>query len=135
MKKVTLLELVATKIIYAVLLALYYWMFARRDWHDYYSTIQNVVAIITIFFFVYQYVRIKKYKQEITDELATQNLKRTDSICIKIFSVAVIITAFMGAIEIINNLQMGYEVLTVILKNNRLPLLPAQLPSTNMLSI
>ena len=108
MKKVTLLELVATKIIYAVLLALYYWMFARRDWHDYYSTIQNVVAIITIFFFVYQYVRIKKYKQEITDELATQNLKRTDSICIKIFSVAVIITAFMGAIEIINNLQMGY---------------------------
>mgnify|MGYP003591124459 CR=1 FL=1 len=45
MKKVTLLELVATKIIYAVLLALYYWMFARRDWHDYYSTLQNVVAI------------------------------------------------------------------------------------------
>ena len=114
MKKVTLLELVATKIIYAVLLALYYWMFARRDWHDYYSTIQNVVAIITIFFFVYQYVRIKKYKQEITDELATQNLKRTDSICIKIFSVAVIITAFMGAIEIINNLQMGYVIMGIL---------------------
>ncbi len=114
MKKVTLLELVATKIIYAVLLALYYWMFARRDWHDYYSTIQNVVAIITIFFFVYQYVRIKKYKQEITDELATQNLKRTDSICIKIFSVAVIITAFMGAIEIINNLQMGYVLMGIL---------------------
>ena len=114
MKKVTLLELVATKIIYAVLLALYYWMFARRDWHDYYSTLQNVVAIITIFFFVYQYVRIKKYKQEITDELATQNLKRTDSICIKIFSVAVIITAFMGAIEIINNLQMGYVLMGIL---------------------
>ena len=114
MKKVTLLELVATKIIYAVLLALYYWMFARRDWHDYYSTIQNVVAIITIFFFVYQYVRIKKYRQEITDELATQNLKRTDSICIKIFSVAVIITAFMGAIEIINNLQMGYVLMGIL---------------------
>ena len=114
MKKVTLLELVATKIIYAVLLALYYWMFARRDWHDYYSTIQNVVEIITIFFFVYQYVRIKKYKQEITDELATQNLKRTDSICIKIFSVAVIITAFMGAIEIINNLQMGYVLMGIL---------------------
>ena len=114
MKKVTLLELVATKIIYAVLLTLYYWMFARRDWHDYYSTIQNVVAIITIFFFVYQYVRIKKYKQEITDELATQNLKRTDSICIKIFSVAVIITAFMGAIEIINNLQMGYVLMGIL---------------------
>ena len=118
MKKVTLLELVATKIIYAVLLALYYWMFARRDWHDYYSTIQNVVAIITIFFFVYQYVRIKKYKQEITDELATQNLKRTDSICIKIFSVAVIITAFMGAIEIINNLQMGYVLMGILVASS-----------------
>ena len=36
-KKVTLLELVATKVIYAVLIAVYYWMWARRDWHDYYE--------------------------------------------------------------------------------------------------
>ena len=31
MKKVTLKELVADKIIFAVLVALYYWMWARND--------------------------------------------------------------------------------------------------------
>ena len=31
-KKVTLRELVANKIVFAVLLALYYWMRARRNW-------------------------------------------------------------------------------------------------------
>ena len=42
MKKVTLKELVADKIIFAVLVALYYWMWARNDWKDYYTTVQNV---------------------------------------------------------------------------------------------
>ncbi len=32
--KVTLKELVGTKIIYAVLLVCYYWMWARRDWQE-----------------------------------------------------------------------------------------------------
>ena len=34
--KVTLKEIVGTKIIYAALLVSYYWMWARRDWHNYY---------------------------------------------------------------------------------------------------
>ena len=33
--KVTLKEIVGTKIIYAALLVCYYWMWARRDWHTY----------------------------------------------------------------------------------------------------
>lgn len=37
MKKVTLKELVADKIIFAVLVALYYWMWARNDWKDFLS--------------------------------------------------------------------------------------------------
>ena len=44
MKKVTLKELVAGKIIFAVLVALYYWMWARNDWKDFYPTIQIVVV-------------------------------------------------------------------------------------------
>ena len=52
--KVTLKELVGTKIIYAVLLVSYYWMWARRDWHDYYETVQMVVGIFTIVFFLLQ---------------------------------------------------------------------------------
>ena len=49
--KVPLKELVGRKIIYAVLLVCYYWMWARRDWHDYYETIQNMVFVFTAVFF------------------------------------------------------------------------------------
>ena len=49
--KVTLKETVGTKIIYALLLVCYYWMWARRDWHNYYETIQNTLAIFTVVFF------------------------------------------------------------------------------------
>ena len=41
MKKVSLRELVADKIIFAILIAIYYWMWARNDWKDYYTTIQT----------------------------------------------------------------------------------------------
>ena len=78
--KVTLKEIERTKIIYAVLLTCYYWMWARRDWHDYYMTIQNVVFIFTAIFFAMQANRIRKYRKEETDELAIQNLRRTDAI-------------------------------------------------------
>ena len=40
MKKVSLREIVADKIIFAILIALYYWMWARNDWHNYYTSIQ-----------------------------------------------------------------------------------------------
>ena len=50
MKKVTLKELVADKIIFAVLVALYYWMLARNDWKDFYPTIQTVVGGFTFWY-------------------------------------------------------------------------------------
>ena len=37
MKKVSLRELVADKIIFAVLIAVYYWTWARNDWKGYYT--------------------------------------------------------------------------------------------------
>ncbi len=52
MKKVTLKELVADKIIFAVLVALYYWMWARNDWKNFYPTIQTVVGGFTFWYFV-----------------------------------------------------------------------------------
>lgn len=48
--KVSLKEMVGTKIIYAILLICYYWMWARRDWHNYYTTIQNTVMVFTFVF-------------------------------------------------------------------------------------
>ena len=52
MKKVTLKELVAAKIIFAVLVAFYYWMWARNDWKDFYPTIQTNVKPPTMVWIV-----------------------------------------------------------------------------------
>ena len=76
MKKVTLRELVADKIVFAALITLYYWMWARNDWKDSYQTIQNVIFVFTFFYFIFRASRLKKYKQETIDEMAELNLKR-----------------------------------------------------------
>ena len=109
-KKVNLREIVGTKIIYAVLVAFYYWMWARRDWHDFYITIQNVVSVFTLVFLLLQASRIRKYKKESFDELAEQNLKVTDSICLKISMVVLVVIAFLGALTILDAIMMGYAI-------------------------
>lgn len=114
-KKVTLLELVATKIICAVLIAVYYWMWARRDWHGFYENIQYAVAIFTFIFLLSQASRIRKFKKEVADEMALANLKRADSICLKIMAAVSVITAFAGAMELINQLQMGYIIMLLLI--------------------
>ena len=109
-KKVSLREIVGTKIIYAVLVAVYYWMWARRDWNDFYITIQSAVGIFTAVFLLLQASRIRKYKNESFDELAEQNLKVADSICLKISMVALVVIAFMGALTILDAISMGYAI-------------------------
>lgn len=113
--KVTLLELVATKIVYAVLIATYYWMWARRDWHNYYESIQYAVAVFTIIFLTSQASRIRKFKKEIVDEMAMANLKRADSVCLKIALVSSIVIAFAGAMEVVNQRQMGYIIMAMLI--------------------
>lgn len=112
--KVTLKEMVGTKIIYATLLVCYYWMWARRDWHDYYTTIQNVVAVFTILFFAMQAGRVRKYNKEQKDELAIQNLRRADAIGFKIMTVATIIIAFACAVTFIDGRMAGYALVGMI---------------------
>ena len=113
-QKETLLELVATKIIYAILIAVYYWMWARRDWHGYYDNIQYAVAAFTFIFLLLQSSRIRKYNKEVADEMALANLKRADSICLKIALIASIVIAFTGAMELVNQLQMGYIIMILL---------------------
>ena len=113
--KVTLKEIVGTKIIYAALLACYYWMWARRDWHDYYDTIQNAVVLFTIVFFLLQATRVRKYHKEETDELAIQNLRRTDAIGLKIMIAAAIVIAFPCAVGAIDASAAGYALVGTIL--------------------
>lgn len=116
--KVTLKELVGTKIIYAALLVCYYWMWARRDWQNYYETIQLVVAVFTVVFFALQANRIRKYNKEAKDELAIQNLRRADSLCFKLMTAAIIIIAFAAdtfAILSLDGRLVGYALVVLIL--------------------
>ena len=94
-KKVSLKEIVGTKIVYAIILTSYYWMWARTDW---YLTAQYALGGVLIAFFLFQYVRIKNYKKEGVDEMAEQNLKRCDSICLKLFVGVMVVVAFGAAI-------------------------------------
>ena len=97
MKKVSLRELVADKIIFAVLIAVYYWTWARNDWKGYYTTIQIVVATFTFYYFISRGIRLKKYKQETPDEMAEANLRRCDAICLKISVAVLIAVSFLCA--------------------------------------
>lgn len=113
--RVTLKEIAGTKMIYAALLVCYYWMWARRDWHDYYDTIQNTVVIFTIVFFGMQANRIRKYNKEEKDELAIQNLRRIDAIAFKIMIAADIVIAFACAVGAIGGSTAGYALVGMIL--------------------
>lgn len=113
--KVTLRELVGTKIVYAVLLVCYYWMWARRDWHGYYTTIQDMVVVFTIVFFLMQAGRIRRYSKEEKDELAIQNLRRTDAIGFRIMTAAVIFIAFACAVTFMDGRMAGYALVGMIL--------------------
>ena len=112
--KVSLKEMVGVKIIYALLLVCYYWMWARQDWHHYYDTIQNMIAIFSILFFAAQAVRVRKYAKEEKDERAVQILHRVDAIGLKIVAAAVIIIAFASAVAIMDGRMAGYALVGTI---------------------
>ena len=98
MRKVSLREIVADKIVFAILIALYYWMWARNDWHNYYTSIQHAVFAFTFFYFISRASRLRKYKQELPDEMSEANLKRCDALCLKIGTTAIIVLSFVCAV-------------------------------------
>ncbi len=112
--KVTLKEILASHIIIAILIAIYYWCWARNDWKGYYVTIQNTIGILAFFFFIAESIRMSKYKKEVNDEMAIANLRKSASICFKILVMLIIFIAFLSAIlrfeissEIIGYVLMG----------------------------
>lgn len=122
-KKVTLRELLGARLVLAICIAVYYWCRARNDWEDYFSSIQQCVAIFAFLFFCFLAVRERKYMKETVDEMAAANLKRCDSICYKITMVLIVCIAFLSAIlrftispEIIGYMLMGVLVLTAIIR-------------------
>ncbi len=121
--KVTLKEILSSHIIIAILIAIYYWCWARNDWKGYYVTIQNTIGILAFFFFIAQSIRMSKYKKEVNDEMAITNLRKSDSICLKILVILIIFIAFLSAIlrfeisaEIIGYILMGIIVFISIVR-------------------
>lgn len=122
-EKVTLRELVAARIVLAVCIAVYYWCWARNNWENYFTSIQNCVAIFAFLFFWFLIMREKKYKKEVADEMAAANLKRCDSICYKVLTVSIVCIGFLSAIlsftispEVIGYMLMGMLVLMSVLR-------------------
>ena len=115
-KKVSLREIVADNILFAAILGVYYWMWARNDWKDYYTFIQYALAAFTICYFSLRASRLRKFKKEEPDELANINIKRCDSICLKIVVVALVILAFVCAIYrfVLTTELIGYCIVTLL---------------------
>ena len=113
-KKVSLKELVGTKIIYAGLIAAYYWMWARQDWHNYYDAIQNAVFLFTIVFFILQASRIRRYSKEEKDQQAIQTLRRIDAILLKVLAAAAVAIAFACAVTFFDGRMAGYALVGTI---------------------
>lgn len=97
-KPVSLREIVGTKTVYALMLTAYYWMWARKDWQSYYSTVQMGLGVFLMAFFFIQGHRTRRYKRESVDELAEQNLRRCDSICLRLLLAALIPLAWVCAV-------------------------------------
>ena len=81
----------------------------------YYETIQNTVVIFTIVFFALRANRIYKYSKEEKDELAIQNLRRTDAVGLKIMIAAAVVIAFACAVRAIDGPAAGYALVGMIL--------------------
>ena len=111
---VTLKEIVGTKIIYALLLVCYYWMWARQDWHQYYGVIQNTVMIFTIAFFAIRANRVRKYGKKEQDQRTIQVLQKADAIGLKIMVAAVMFISAGCAVAFIDGRTAGYALVGTI---------------------
>ena len=121
--KVTLKELLVARIILAICIAVYYWCWARNRWENYFTSIQNCIAIFAFLFFWFLFVKEKKYKKEVMDEMAVTNLRRCDSVCYKFLIVSIVCIGFLSAIlrfaissEVIGYMLMGILVLVSIIR-------------------
>ena len=121
-KKVSLRELVADKIVFALLIAVYYWMWARNDWRSFYPSLQYAVYGFTFYYFIARGIRLRKYRKEEPDEMAETNLRRCDALCLKVGAAALVVLGFVCAIgrmllttEIIGYCLMGLLLLLAIL--------------------
>lgn len=78
---------------------------------------------ICFLFFWFLFVKEKKYKKEVMDEMAVTNLRRCDSVCYKFLIISIVCIGFLSAIlrfaissEVIGYMLMGILVLVSIIR-------------------
>ena len=118
-KKVSILEIVATKIVIALLVAGYYWMWSRSDWVPEYRQYSAYFGGFLSLILLAHYLRVHKYKKECFDELAIKTLQKCDAICLKGLTVLMIIIAYAGGIlghvNAISTAMMGWLIIGSII--------------------
>lgn len=102
-KKVNLRVWMGIKIIPALMLFLYYWMCVRTDYKTNYTLIQNSVFVL-----MFVFILIIGRKTEAFDELAKENLHKTDSICLKISYIIMGIILLPTAFTTPSSVIIGY---------------------------
>lgn len=118
--KVSVREVVATKIIIAILVAIYYWWCTRSDFNPELNRFVNGWITPLGFLLVVHWYRVKKYKKEYFDELAEKNLQRCDAICLKVFVVLMVVVAFLGGMygriyPAISTVAMGWVIIGIVI--------------------
>lgn len=101
------------KIAPAALLLLYYWMCARTDFHTSYLYVQPVVLALAGGLFAYQLYYAKR--RDIFDEFARENLRTTDSICLKIACGVLVLAAVLCVFSDFSGIVVGYALLIGLL--------------------
>ena len=101
------------KIAPAALLLLYYWMCARTDFHASYLYVQSAVLALAGGLFAYQLYYAKR--RDIFDEFARENLRTTDSICLKIACGVLVLAAVLCVFSDFSGLGVGSALLIRLL--------------------
>ena len=101
------------KIAPAALLLLYYWMCARTDFHASYLYAQSAVLALAGGLFAYQLYYAKR--RDIFDEFARENLRTTDSICLKIACGVLVLAAVLCVFSDFSGIVVGYALLIGLL--------------------
>ena len=112
-KTISLRAWMFLKIAPAALLLLYYWMCARTDFHASYLYVQSAVLALAGGLFAYQLYYAKR--RDIFDEFARENLRTTDSICLKIACGVLVLAAVLCVFSDFSGIVVGYALLIGLL--------------------
>lgn len=112
-KSINLRAWMFLKIAPAALLLLYYWMCARTDFHTSYLYVQSAVLALAGGLFAYQLYYAKR--RDIFDEFARENLRTTDSICLKIACGVLVLAAVLCVFSDFSGIVVGYALLIGLL--------------------